>query len=131
MGQAAVLSGLIGLTGPLAIVLKPPPVTWLGLISANIGYFISAPFLRRYPHAIHLGLDDAVVACAAARAGPEGEEEVGQAAHSDHDRLRGRAVQRLRVSHRRHAEADRDPGARWSRQDPVRSLRGTQTFSNR
>jgi len=47
MGQAAALSGLIGLTGPLAIVLKPPPVTWLGLISANIGYFIYAPFLRR------------------------------------------------------------------------------------
>src|SRR5437660_8773421 len=47
MGQAAALSGLIGLTGPLAIVLKPPPVTWLGLISANIGYFISAPFLSR------------------------------------------------------------------------------------
>src|SRR6266849_8560216 len=46
MGQAAALSGLIGLTGPLAIVLKPPPVTWLGLISANIGYFIYAPFLR-------------------------------------------------------------------------------------
>src|SRR6266566_1423173 len=45
MGQAAALSGLIGLTGPLAIVLKPPPVTWLGLISANIGYFIYAPFL--------------------------------------------------------------------------------------
>src|SRR5713101_4099188 len=45
MGQAAALSGLIGLIGPLAIVLKPPPVTWLGLISANIGYFISAPFL--------------------------------------------------------------------------------------
>src|SRR6266704_2411198 len=48
MGQAAALSGLIGLTGPLAIVLKPPPVTWLGLISANIGYFIYAPFLRVY-----------------------------------------------------------------------------------
>src|SRR6266852_6251235 len=48
MGQAAALSGLIGLTGPLAIVLKPPPVTWLGLISANIGYFIYAPFLRRH-----------------------------------------------------------------------------------
>src|SRR6266446_6058142 len=47
MGQAAALSGLIGLTGPLAIVLKPPPVTWLGLISANIGYFIYAPFLSR------------------------------------------------------------------------------------
>jgi len=46
MGQAAALSGLIGLTGPLAIVLKPPPVTWLGLISANIGYVIYAPFLR-------------------------------------------------------------------------------------
>src|SRR6266851_5187568 len=45
MGQAAALSGLIGLTGPLGIVLKPPPVTWLGLISANIGYFIYAPFL--------------------------------------------------------------------------------------
>src|SRR6266581_3989705 len=45
MGQAAALSGLIGLTGPLAIVLKPPPVTWLGLISANIGYFIYAPLL--------------------------------------------------------------------------------------
>src|SRR5260370_27325217 len=45
MGQAAALSGVIGLTGPLAIVLKPPPVTWLGLISANIGYFLFAPFL--------------------------------------------------------------------------------------
>src|SRR6266550_4423201 len=49
MGQAAALSGLIGLTGPLAIVLKPPPVTWLGLISANIGYFIYAPFLSYAP----------------------------------------------------------------------------------
>ena len=45
MGQAAALSGLIGFTGHLAVVLKPPPVTRLGLISANIGYFIYAPFL--------------------------------------------------------------------------------------
>src|SRR3989442_1532411 len=54
MGQAAALSGLIGLTGPLAIVLKPPPVTWLGLISANIGYFIYAPFLRSLRHPLLL-----------------------------------------------------------------------------
>src|SRR6266851_5074235 len=63
MGQAAALSGLIVLTGPLAIVLKPPPVTWLGLISANIGYFISAPFLSSYQPSAYLPHNNSLNTC--------------------------------------------------------------------
>src|SRR5258708_29272214 len=44
MGQAAALSRLIGLTGPLGIVLKPPPVTWLGLIYLPTSVIL---FMRR------------------------------------------------------------------------------------